>query len=199
MVLCLSGAMPFWDRRLELVFLSHSDKDHVGALGGVASRYNIGKIIDAPRHGDLLRYGLLSFDIVKGSEPVVSKVDAGGSESNERSVAIKIVYEKFSALFTGDLDLGSELALVGKGVLTKAEVLKVSHHGSKFGSGEEFLRRIMPKWSVVSVGAKNSYGHPSSDTLLRLDTVGSKVLRTDQMGSIRFVTDGKSIAVFKAR
>ncbi len=199
MVSCLSEAMPFWDRKIEIVFLSHSDKDHVGALQGVRRRYNVGKVIDGPKSGDLIRYGALSFDIVKGSEPVVDKMDVGGSETNERSVAIRLAYGKFSALFTGDLDLGSELALLGKGVLKRTDVLKVSHHGSKYGSGKEFLERVMPKWSVISVGAKNSYGHPSGDTLSRLDVVGTKILRTDKMSTIGLITDGNEIQIFTSK
>ncbi len=199
MTSCLSRGMPFWDRKIEIVFLSHSDKDHVGALQGLRQRYSIGKVIDSPKSGDLIRYGLLSFDVVKGSEPVVEKVDVGGSISNERSVVMRVAYNKFSAMFAGDMDLGSELALVSKGVLRKSQVLKVSHHGSKYGSSQVFLNMIMPKIAVISVGAKNNYGHPNGDTLLRLDVVGSKVLRTDLIGTVHLVTDGDGMQVLVSR
>ena len=197
--LCFSEAMQFWYRKIDIVFISHSDKDHVGALQSLAKRYSIGKVIESPHTRDIVRYGLLSFDVVKGIEPVVDKIDEGGSITNEKSVVLRMVYGNFSAMFTGDLDLGSELALAEKGVLVKTDVLKVSHHGSKYGSSKELLERVMPEWSIISVGAKNNYGHPSGDTLLRLDVVGSKVLRTDTMGTIIFVTDGKSIEVFKSK
>ena len=196
---CLSKNMPFWDRTIEIVFLSHSDQDHVGALPGIKKRYRLGKIIDAPRRNDLIRYGKLYFDIVKGSEPVVDKVMEGGSASNEASVVMRVTYGSFSALFTGDLDTASELALVDQGVLKKSTLLKVSHHGSKYGSVSEFLERVRPEISVVSVGAKNNYGHPASDTLIRLDAIGTKVLRTDRMGSISLVTDGRKIELFREK
>lgn len=199
MVGCISRSLPFWDREIEIVFISHADKDHVGALKGIISRYKVGKVIDSPKSGDLIRYGMLSFSILKGSDPVEEKMDARGSATNERSVVMKMAYRDFDALFTGDIDLGTELALVGQGVLSKIDVLKVPHHGSKYGSGTEFLSKLIPKWSVVSVGAKNSYGHPNGDALSRLDTIGSKVLRTDTMGTIEFVTDGEAVKIVTSR
>lgn len=199
MVRCLSKNMPFWDRTIEIVFLSHADKDHVGAMPGIQKRFEIGKMIEHPRRNEVIKYGKLYFDIVKGSEPVVSKVMLGGSESNESSVVMRVSMGNFSVLFTGDIDTDSELALVAMGVLKKTEVLKVSHHGSKYGSAKEFLEKLRPKVSIVSVGAKNNYGHPSSDTLMRLDAVGTKVLRTDQMGTVRLVSDGKKLEIFREK
>lgn len=199
MVKCLSDNMPFWDRTIEIVFLSHADKDHVGALPGIQNRFEIGKIIEHPRRNEVIRYGKLYFDIIKGGEPVVGKVMAGGSESNEASVVMRVVYGNLSVLFTGDLDTDSELALVAMGVLKKTGVLKVSHHGSKYGSAKEFLEALSPKIAVISVGAKNNYGHPHGDTLMRLDAVGTKVLRTDQMGTVRLVSDGKKLEIFREK
>lgn len=199
MIKCLSEQMPFWDRKIEIVFLSHSDKDHVGALGGLKARYSIGRIIDEPHRGDMVRYGDLSFDILKGSESIVETVMKGGSVSNDLSVVMRVVYGNFSALFTGDLDTDSELALVDMGVLKKTGVLKVSHHGSKYGSAKDFLVTASPKIAVISVGAKNNYGHPHGDTLMRLEMVGSKILRTDKMGTVSIVSDGKTIEVFREK
>ena len=196
---CLGKNMPFWDRRIDLVFLSHSDNDHIGALDGLKKRYQIGKIIDKPMSKDVLRYGNLVFDILKGRDPVVNSIMEGGSESNEQSVVMEMFYGKFSVLFTGDIDISSELAMVESGVLTPTSVLKVSHHGSKYGSSEEFLRVVKPIWAVISVGAANTYGHPSGDTLIRLDQVGAKVLRTDKMGTVSVVLDGEEMKVFSER
>jgi len=193
---CLSEAIPFWDREIEVVFLSHSDKDHAGVLMKLKGRYSIGRIVEKPNTKDIVRYGDLRFDILKGSELVVDKVMKGGSESNESSVVMKLIYGNFSALYTGDVDTTTELALVGKSLLTQTDVLKVSHHGSKYGSTKEFLEKIMPRLAILSVGVKNNYGHPSSDTLMRLEAVGAKVLRTDKSGTISLVTDGKELKVF---
>lgn len=196
---CLSDNIPFWDRQIEEVFLSHSDNDHDGALGGIKKHYKVEKEIREAVEKDLVKYGLLYFEIVKGSRNNLLSPMKGSSESNELSVVMKMVYGKFSVLFTGDIDIENELALVGSGVLGQAEVLKVSHHGSKYASGTEFLNLVRPKYSIISVGAKNSYGHPSSDTLSRLDVVKTKVLRTDLLGTIEFVSDGAVTNVFVKR
>lgn len=192
---CLSEHVPFWDRQIEIVFLSHTDNDHVGALGKIEKHYKVGNIIKEAREKDLIRYGKLYFEIIKGSQNNVLVPLSGSSESNELSVVIKMSYGEFTVLFTGDIDLDNELALIGGGVLSQVEALKVSHHGSKYASGLEFLEAVVPKYAIVSVGAKNSYGHPSSDTLIRLDSVGSKVLRTDLLGTIEFRTDGVKVDV----
>jgi len=196
---CLGKNMPFWDRQIDLVFLSHSDNDHVGALDGLKKRYQVRKVIDKPMSSDIFRYGNLVFDILKGSNPMVDRVMDGGSTTNEQSVVMEMFYGKFSALFTGDIDTSSELAMVESGVLRSAQVLKVSHHGSKYGSSFEFLRTVKPTLAVISVGANNTYGHPNGDTLIRLDSVGAKVLRTDKMGTVSVVLDGEEMKVFSER
>lgn len=108
---------------------------------------------------------------------------------NESSVVLSLGFGAFDALLTGDLGFAGEQELVADGVLTKVEVLKVGHHGSKFSSGADFLEAIRPQVAVVSVG-KNRYGHPTPETLERLSTVGVRVLRTDLAGDIEVVTDG---------
>ncbi|NTW99820.1 MAG: cyclic nucleotide-binding domain-containing protein [Geobacteraceae bacterium] len=88
----------------------------------------------------------------------------------------------------------AELALLGSGVLNKTDVLKVPHHGSKYSSTISFLEKLRPMVAVVSVGAKNSYGHPNGDTLMRLDMAGAEIFRTDQMGSVEIRSDGKAMS-----
>lgn len=196
---CLAKNIPFWDRKIEVVFLSHSDKDHVGALPGIKRRYEIGKMVEKPRAKDVIRYIGLSFDILKGKEILSGNGSSEGSESNGSSVVMRLSYGNFSALFTGDIDTDSELALVDMGVLKLTEVLKVSHHGSKYGSAKLFLEALKPKWAIISVGRKNNYGHPNGDVLIRLDAVGVKVLRTDVMGEIEIISDGKKMEVFREK
>jgi len=196
---CLAGAIPFWDRKIEVVFLSHSDKDHTGALSKIKELYQIERVVEKPRVGDIVRYVNLSFDILKGNEPVEEKSSNTGIESNETSVVMRLTYGDISVLYTGDIDTASELALVSRGVPAKTTVLKVSHHGSKYGSVNEFVRKVEPRLAIISVGAKNSYGHPAGDTLMRLAGVGAKVLRTDLSGTISLITDGKSLEIYTER
>lgn len=118
---------------------------------------------------------------------------------NDGSVVFWLRYGTFDALFTGDADTrveagyrGTQLALrQGSGqAVDGIEVLKVPHHGSKTGMSDAFLDWLRPQLAVISVG-KNSYGHPTQETLEKLATRGVRVLRTDQEGDIEIVSDGK--------
>lgn len=187
---CLSRHIPFWDRRLEVVFLTHPDSDHTGAMSGVERGYEIERVIRKAGQGDAVRFGNLHFDILSRSFEECEK-------DNQCSLVIRVGYLKFSGLFTGDIGETEELALIGQGVIGKSDVLKVAHHGSKFSSTKEFLEAVSPKLAVISVGAKNRYGHPTSDTLMRLDAVGARIVRTDQLGTIEVISDGNQVWTVK--
>jgi len=190
---CLSDQLPFWDRHLEVVFVTHPDSDHAGALDEVKRSYEVGRLISKGGFGDMVRAGDLWFEILSDDMGGAENENAGCESTNECSLVITMRYKKFSALFTGDMGEVQELALVSRGVIKTSDVLKVPHHGSKFSSSKIFLEAVSPKLAVISVGAKNNYGHPTSDTLMRLDGVGAKVLRTDILGTIEVGTDGERV------
>jgi competence protein ComEC len=96
-------------------------------------------------------------------------------------------------LLTGDLAAEGEASLLDSGRELDATVLKLGHHGSDSSSTPAFLDAVAPRIAVVSAGAGNPYGHPSPTTRLRLGSV--PLLRTDQHGSIRFVSDGKKLRI----
>ena len=109
------------------------------------------------------------------------------SNTNDSSQLIKIESFNKSFLFVGDISSNVELQYVEKyGIELDVDVLKVPHHGSKNGCSEKFLNVVTPKYSVICVG-NNSYGHPTSEVIDKLDAVGSEVLRTDVDGNIVFV------------
>lgn len=196
---CLGREMPFWDRQIDLVFISHPQADHNGALGGLKSRYKIGKVIESASNNDAYRYGDLYFDILQGGESREKVLGKSSSDENEDSMVVYVKYQDFSVLFTSDIGEKTELALLDAGVLKKTSVLKVPHHGSKFSSSLLFLQRLRPELAVISVGAKNTYGHPNGDTLMRLEQVGAKILRTDVQGSTQVVFDSGRLKVFTER
>ena len=193
---CLGKEMPFWDRRIDLVFISHPQKDHNGALKGLLARYKVDKLVEKAGVNDVYRYKDLYFDILQGGESGEKVLGKSSSEENEAAMVVFLQYQKFSVLFTSDIGEKTELALLYDGVLRKTSVLKVPHHGSKFSSSSPFLEKLSPELAVVSVGAKNSYGHPNGDTLMRLDQVRAKVLRTDQSGNVEVVYDAGKLKVF---
>jgi len=111
--------------------------------------------------------------------------DISFEDINENSIVCKLVYKDFSMLFTGDIGEQTEAKLLKKyknGEL-KANVLKVAHHGAKTSSSLEFLKEVSPKIALIGVG-ENSYGHPNEETLNKLESLQTKIYRTDFDGEI---------------
>ena len=113
--------------------------------------------------------------------------DYGNENDNSSVIYTELNNHKF--LFMGDAGLEVEEDLIEKYNLQDIDVLKVGHHGSKTSSSEEFIDNITPKYSIISVGKNNRYGHPNKEVLNNLQD--SKVYRTDQDGSIMFKINNK--------
>jgi len=111
-------------------------------------------------------------------------------ESNDQSVVLRVNYDQFDLLLTGDIGASLEKKLTGEQDLSGIEVLKVSHHGSKYGTSQELLEAVKPKLAVIGVG-KNQWGHPAEEVIERLAKFKIPVLRTDLEGDIEVVSDGK--------
>ena len=209
---CLSRFVPFWDRSIELVVLTHPEADHVTGLVEVLKRYAVGQLVTSNVAKDTRVFGEFKQAVAKDQVPVHiamagEEVMVGGlafkvlgarteaAEVNETSVVLKLVYGQFRALLTGDIGSETEQVLVNSGSNLRSNVLKVGHHGSKFSSSEEFLRAVKPALAVISVGKKNRYGHPTQETLGRFRAVGARILRTDESGHIEIVSDGEKLWV----
>ena len=200
---CLGRHMPFWDRTLELVILTHPEKDHYGGLPEVLKRYQVDNfmlndvLISSPDYqallslvggsrskvvrplkGQMVRLGLMSLDILNPD-------DNPKKELNLYSIVAELHFGSFLALLTGD----SQNFIFGEN--HHVQYIKVPHHGSKNGLSALLLNETKPDLAVISVG-KNSYGHPHEEILQMLKNAGIKILRTDQMGDVEVVSDGKS-------
>lgn len=224
---CLSKHMPFWDRDLEMVILTHPEADHLTGIVSVIDRYSVKHLITnslvaetgvfsklqeeviakkipvySPKLGDKIKISKLNFKILfpkekLGNELVWkerSKAQVLGVEYkgsfNQTAIVSEIEYGQFKALLTGDTGIDQEKQLEPE--LEPVNVLKVAHHGSKTSTSDEFLAKVRPSLAVISVGASNRYGHPTSEVLNRLKAVGAKVYRTDLNGEVEIVSDGKS-------
>jgi competence protein ComEC len=205
---CLSKHLPFWDRRLEMVILTHSEEDHFGGLVDVIKRYNVSYFvinsidslkkkstgleafyqlvldkkspIYSPKEGEEIKIGTFEFLVLWPRENFYA------TELNESSIVLKLNFGYFSALLPGDFPgkLENQLDLM------PVDLLKVAHHGSKYSTSEEFLEKINPKLAVISVGP-NKFGHPTNEVLERLSNLAIEVLRTDKVGEIEIVSDGR--------
>ena len=229
----LARNMPFWDRSIDLVILTHPEKDHMQGLLDVLQKYKIDyflwtgvarddaenkklvELLGAMKDKNNSWLAALSGKATKvvavkaGQEIKLDNVlldvvfpldDLSGKElkssSNNSSVVVRLIYKNKSFLFTGDIDEAAEKELTNYYGLTslRSDVLKVAHHGSKYSSSDAFLEVVEPEISVISVG-QNSYGHPTSETLQRLEKFGIKVLRTDVDHDIKLMSDGNNINI----
>ncbi len=209
---CLGRHMPFWDRRINIVVLSHPQKDHLQGLTSVLERFTVDyfvrsdidndtegfvKLLETIRRktipiklettGDRIMVGTTTLSFLW---PSASQIAKKTGEPNDNCLVFFLRYGTFDAVFPGDADSHVERYYTG-GPLADSdiELLKVPHHGSKTGMTDDFIQWLHPKLAVISVG-KNSYGHPSSEAFGLLSSVGAKVLRTDRNGDIEIVSDG---------
>src|SRR5438067_1079314 len=131
--------------------------------------------------------------VLAPSEPffIKEQMKTGGNDVNANSIVLRLDYGDFSMLFMGDAEAQSEERLLGKDIELKAKVIKIAHHGSKYATSENFLKRVQPEAAIISDGAWNRYGHPSQSVLDRLKAMNAKVFRTDLQGEITITTKGR--------
>jgi competence protein ComEC len=212
----LSREMPFNDKEIDLVILSHPESDHMTGLLSVLENYKVDNILwtgiekegekfEAWKRmiseeganvyyanaGDKVIMGDITLEIINPKESLKGKVF---KESNDTAVVAKLQYKDSSFLFTGDISSKKEKELTDIDV----DILKVAHHGSKYSTSEDFLQRVTPLVAVIQVG-KNSYGHPTEEVLTRLDNFGIKVLRNDTNGDIKIVSDGLNYKIITSK
>lgn len=138
--------------------------------------------------------------ILAPSDPFFDRdqMRTGGNEANANSVVARLDYGSFSMLLPGDAEDQTEHRLLTKELNLQAKVLKLSHHGSKYASSEDFIKRVKPEFVIVSCGAWNRYGHPAQAVLDRLRAANVKLYRTDLQGEITITTRGREDVEVKA-
>jgi len=217
----LGSALPFFDRKIELVILTHPDSDHLSGLIEVLKRYEVGEVLETGIEDATSQYAAWNDLIKEKNVPVVfaragqivkisdnlaikilyplDKINGEDFSKNTNNTSImgKVIYGQSSILFTGDAEGVEENSLLLGGSDLKADILQVAHHGSKNSTGQEFLAAVAPQIAVIQVGAKNRYGHPTQEVLERLK--GVNILRNDLNGDIEFVCDLANCATVTAK
>ena len=131
--------------------------------------------------------------VLAPNEPFFTKdqMKTGGNEPNANSIVLRLDYGDFSMLLMGDAEEQTESRLLSRDADLTAKLIKIAHHGSRYASSEDFVKRVKPEAAIISTGAWNRYGHPSQSVLDRLKGVNAKVYRTDLQGEITITTKGK--------
>lgn len=213
----LPSVMPLLDRSIDAVIETHPDADHIGGLVDVLRRYEVGVFIepDITKHtatNDTLEGEVLN----EHAQHYVARrgmwLDLGGGahldilypdwdvtnmdlkQDNEGGIVARLVYGETSVLLMADTGFPVEehLLQIASTSELKSTMLKVGHHGSRLSSEESFVAAVAPQVALISVGAHNTYGHPTPQTLSTLAALNIPVLRTDKEGTIVFKSDGKN-------
>ncbi|MEK7503036.1 MAG: MBL fold metallo-hydrolase [Patescibacteria group bacterium] len=210
----LSAVLDFDDRHIDALVLSHPHADHVSGLIEILKNYEVDYVFesgvgyDTPEAKEFRALASkktivvdkpINLNFFRGAKlrllhPDKSFAGKTPSHVHDSMVVAELVYNPSTSLrarkilFAGDMEKNLEHYLVKKGEISDIDILKVGHQGSKTSSSEKFLDFAKPEYSVVPVG-KNSYGHPNPDVLSRLASIGSKIFRTDQDGTVKFEID----------
>jgi competence protein ComEC len=219
---CLSRTMPFWERQIDLMILSHPHADHLNGLVDVLKSYSVGQFAtealanssdgfsaleSSVKKEGLVWQTLLDGDTIKVSRDVkltvvgptgeyLQKTSVDGHiNSNEfASLELLLSYGNFTLLLTGDSQYQqmNQAILAHPDLLSQITVLQEPHHGSRTGITPEIIKVLSPELATISVGAKNTYGHPALRVLSILKDAGVRIARTDKEGELKLITDGKS-------
>ncbi len=210
----LGQALPFWDRKIEAVILTHPHSDHLTGLLEVLKRYEVDTVLDpelepAPalykewrrlleekgvpllraRVGQELRLGEVRLKVLNPQEEFLEDLD-------NSSVVLRLEAGRVSFLLTGDIFRAGELELLALGAPLESSVLQVAHHGSAGSTSPSFLDAARPLAAVISA----EEGHPDPGVVARLEaSVGEKLYFTSRQGTIVFTTDGQRLWVRKSR
>lgn len=213
----LAKEIPFWDRTIDLVILTHPEKDHLIGLLEVLKRYKVENILWTGIQRDTAEFREWQKEIAKEQAQIKiaqagQKIIASGTvfkiiypsenladkeykNSNNTSIVGRLVFNENSFLFTGDIEQSAEKELLDSAEDLDSDVLKVSHHGSKTSSSKDFIGKVSPLVAVISLAKDNSYGHPYQSVLDILNSYGIRILRTDQNGDIKIISDGKNLTI----
>ncbi|EKN70933.1 hypothetical protein BABA_03689 [Neobacillus bataviensis LMG 21833] len=196
---------------LEVMIATHPDADHIGGLDTVLQNFDV-KSVYMPKVTHTTKTfedfviavkneGLKLKEAKAGVSLALAGVDAEfvgpvtsyGEDLNSSSAVLKVTNGENRFLFTGDATVKAEQDMIASGANLQADVLKLGHHGANTSTSEAFLTKVQPKYAIVSAGKDNQYGHPTVETLQKMQAQHIQVFRTDEQGTIIATSDGSTI------
>ncbi len=214
----LGENLAFWDKRIDLMILTHPHDDHVGGLVDVIKRYNVKQILytgvihTSPAYLEwleLIRERKIPLVIIDRPQkinlgencyfeilyPQESLLGKEVSNLNNSSIVAKLIYGQTKFLLSGDAEVEIEQELLNKNMDLQADIFKAGHHGSDTSNSQNFLQAVSPKIVVIQVGADNDFGHPSRRVLKRLERIGAQVFRNDLDGTVRIGSNSLKVYI----
>ena len=213
----LSLVVPFGDRSIDVLVVTNPDADHYAGFVDILREYSVGAVVESGTLSQSKTYALLHTEIQEQDIPhlfarkgmtitldsdneVVFEVlfpdrDMTGWSNNDSSLVGRLVYGESEILFTGDSTIRTESVILASNPVEAlaSDILKVGHHGSRTSTSSAFLKAVSPDIAIISLGERNSYGHPHKEPIATLSNADVSVLRTDQEGTITYVSDGVSV------
>ena len=201
--------------KLDLVIVSHPHRDHIGQMDKVINKFEIGRFVESDIPPNIIPTSVSYEKMLQALVDKNVKVKiahpndifniedlkfeilgpmSGHKNLNNNSLVVRMIYKDVSFLFTGDAESFEESEIIKTNKIIKSDVLKVAHHGSKTSSSVKFLKKVSPKYAVISVDSEQITA-ARQVVLDRLKAVGAEIYRTDLHGNILFLTDGHQINV----
>ncbi|MGB9661541.1 MAG: DNA internalization-related competence protein ComEC/Rec2 [Moorellaceae bacterium] len=214
--------VPFLRRQgvksLDTVISTHPDADHMGGLLAVIEEIPVSLVVLPPLRDTFPQEYRPLLERLKARKIPWSEAGRGDSlhldpsiefavfnpgpafhntrsDDNNNSLVIRLAYGAAGFLFSGDIEAEAMSELAGSQLNLASTVFQVPHHGSRYGLQKEFLEKVNPRLAIISVGARNSFGHPSPEVLNYWQKQGIPVFRTDRQGAITICTDGRQVKI----
>ena len=194
--------------KFKYVIGTHAHEDHIGGLDNIINNFPVEHFlmpettVNIKSYTDILKalqkknilYETPKIDdeyTINQSQYKIFYIGNDREDLNENSIVLKLNYFNTSFLFTGDSPAYVEKTILSKDL--KSDLLKVSHHGSQYSTSAQFLKKVNPKYAVISVGINNDYGFPKDVTIKKLEYLDIEIHRTDKEGTIIVTSDGNEL------
>jgi competence protein ComEC len=211
----IQNNLSIFNRKIDYIIATHADSDHIGGLDDVIDTYEVGKFMmpQTSKSTEVLKRLLTKIvgdniekiDITDNSDfslgccvkidfiwPIMNSELIDKKDENSLSAAFILSYKDFQAYFDGDLPQNIEDYLVSKHPID-VDLVKISHHGSKTATSQNFLNILKPELAIISVGENNAYHHPDISIINRLKYANAIILRTDENDGVDIQTDGLTV------